>query len=123
MKRSGLTIRFRNIKGGMTKLILKGVIDGHTSPEYQKAIEETVEKGVSGIILDFSDVQYMSSAGVGVLIAATALIEERFSDKGGIVVVNASESIKDVFKILEIHGAFTFVDSQEEAVNFLNMVC
>ena len=51
--------------------------------------------GASELTLDFSKLDYISSAGLRVLLAA----QKMMGDKGGMKVVNANEMIKEVFNV------------------------
>ena len=112
----GLKIKVKNLNDGIRKLLMRGVIDGHTSPTFEKALDDTIEDNVSKIILDFGEVSYMSSSGVGVLISVQSKLDDEFGGSGKMVLMRASDSVKDVFNILEIGGAFDFVKEEKDAV-------
>lgn len=41
-----------------------------TAPQLEKAIEASLAKSPTGIVVDFSDVEFLASAGMGVIVAA-----------------------------------------------------
>lgn len=121
MTRKGLRIRTKTIQKDIKKLITEGVIDGHTCSTFEKALIDTIKKNFIKIILDFTKLNYLSSAGIGVLLAEYAKItDDRPDNRGKIVVINASEGVRDVFKILGIEDSFGFVGSEKEALEILN---
>ena len=71
-----------------------GKIDTNTSPELQKEIVNPQE-GIKNLILDLEDVDYISSAGLRVLLLAN----QNMSKIGEMKVINASENVKGVFEI------------------------
>ncbi len=121
MKSAKLKVKVKPGGDDIRKVVLNGAIDGHTSAMFDEVLQDLIEKGIRKIILDYADVSYMSSAGVGVLISVNQQMEEEFGkDFKGIVILNAIESIKDVFNILEIHETFIFTDNESTAKELLN---
>ena len=49
---------------------VSGVVDMLTSPQLETAIESALEKQPAGVVIDFTDVEFLASAGMGVLVAA-----------------------------------------------------
>lgn len=49
---------------------VSGVVDMLTSPQLETAIDAALEQKPSGIVIDFTDVEFLASAGMGVLVAA-----------------------------------------------------
>ena len=75
-------------------LVLKGRLDMTASP----ALEEVVRKNlpsVSSLTFDFEELDYVSSAGLRVLLMA----EKGMRDRGGILIRNANSLVKTVFKV------------------------
>ena len=90
-----MDIRMENINDSL-KVILNGRIDTTTSP----ALEQELKSGMqqfSELILDFAGVEYISSAGLRVLLSAHKFM----SKKGGLKLINVSD---DISEILEVTG-------------------
>ena len=49
---------------------VSGVVDMLTSPQLETAINRALEKQPAGVVIDFTDVEVLASAGMGVLVAA-----------------------------------------------------
>ena len=60
-------------------LHLHGYLDAHTAPDLENAISRIINKGHSNILVSFKELDYISSAGLGVFMA---FIED-VRDKGG----------------------------------------
>ena len=121
MSGAGLRIKVKKVGDNIRKLILRGVIDGHTAKTLEKAIIDVIENDIRKIILDFMRISYLGSAGVGVIISCTGKMGDRFLDKPSeIVVLNPIDSVKDVFKLLEISDTITMVETEQEAIDKLN---
>lgn len=66
--------------------------------------------------IDLSEVRYMNSSGIGVLITLLT----KFRNKGGeIVLINPSEQIKKLLIITKLNAIFNIVASEKEALSKL----
>ena len=75
---------------------LEGRIDTTTAPELEKAINNEGE-ALKSLVLDFKGVDYISSAGLRVLLSA----QKKMNVQGSMELINVSE---DVMDILEMTG-------------------
>lgn len=81
----------RIAEGGALTLVLTGRLDTTTAPRLDAALE--VLDGVSALTLDFSALEYLSSAGLRVLLSAHKRM------KGRMTVRNVNETIREVFEV------------------------
>lgn len=86
-------------------LHLEGRLDTSTAPELQKAIDGELEGlDQDRLQIDMKQLEYVSSAGLRVLLAAT----KKMRAKGGnLIVENANADIRDVFKITGFDAILT----------------
>ena len=75
-------------------LELSGRLDTTTAPELEAEINSAPD-GVSHLTLGFSGLEYLSSAGLRVLLMA----QKKMASLGGMVVKNVNETIMEVFQI------------------------
>lgn len=75
-------------------LKIEGRIDTVTSPELEGVIKENAQDAQS-ITLDFEAVEYISSAGLRVLLSTHKLM----SGKGGLHVKNVNSAVNDIFDV------------------------
>ena len=54
----------------MAVVSVSGVVDMLTSPQLETAIDGALERQPTGMVIDFTDVEFLASAGMGVLVAA-----------------------------------------------------
>lgn len=71
-----------------------GRIDSNSSPELEKELKNSIE-GVKTLNLDFTNVEYISSAGLRVLLS----MQKIFRAQGKMVIKNVNESVLEVFEI------------------------
>ncbi|MBO6165412.1 MAG: STAS domain-containing protein [Butyrivibrio sp.] len=73
---------------------LSGRLDTTTAPDLEKEVKENIE-GVEKLDFDFSDLAYISSAGLRVLLSAQKIMNKQ----GEMIVKNCSDEIKDIFEV------------------------
>ncbi len=104
------------LPGRIPIIDVDGEIDHYVVPELESKIMAFINEGHASVILDFSDVSYIDSAGVALIILSIQK-SGPLGGKVGLVVTN-----KNVIKILEIVGitklaeAFSLYASVDEAL-------
>ena len=80
--------------GTSLTISLEGRLDTTTAPELEQALKGGMD-AANTLTLDFSKLDYISSAGLRVLLSA----HKAMSKKGGMKVVNANEMVMEVFDV------------------------
>ena len=88
------------IEGASGTLLIEGRLDTTTAPALESKIK-SMEGSIQNLILDFTSLEYVSSAGLRVLLGAQKYLN---SIKGSMVIRNVN---KDIMEVLELTG---FVD-------------
>ena len=73
---------------------LEGRLDTITAPTLEKEINENIQD-IETLILDFSGLEYISSAGLRVLLST----QKKMQKRGAMKVINVSAEIMDVFEM------------------------
>jgi anti-sigma B factor antagonist len=102
----------RNDNGGITVLRLKGYLDAHTAPDLETALQKLIGESRFKIVVNFKDLTYISSAGLGVFMG---FIEEVRSSGGDIKLTNMSAKIYRVFDLLGFPTLFEIRDDESMA--------
>ncbi|MBR6403983.1 MAG: STAS domain-containing protein [Eubacterium sp.] len=84
----------KKLDGKNLSFALSGRLDTTTAPDLEKEVKENIE-GVEKLDFDFSDLAYISSAGLRVLLSAQKIMNKQ----GEMVVKNCSEEIKEIFEV------------------------
>lgn len=84
----------KNIEGGKATFALEGRLDTTTAPELEKELKETMES-IDELVMDLTALEYISSAGLRVLLSAQKVM----SRKGGMKVCNVNETVMEVFEV------------------------
>ena len=77
-----------------TTLIISGRLDTTTAPDLDKTLNEDIE-GTTELVLDFSAVEYVSSAGLRVLLGA----QKKMQKIGGMKLTGVCEEVMEVFEM------------------------
>lgn len=96
--------------------LLGDLIGENRGPELMELANEQVNDGIKLCAIDISDVRFINSSGIGVLI--TILTKFRNVD-GEVVLINPSEQVKKLLIITKLNAIFTIVDTKEEAIQEL----
>ena len=84
----------KNMNGTALEIALEGRLDTMTAPELEAALKESLDEAES-LVLDFSKLEYISSAGLRVLLSA----HKTMSGKGGMKVTHVNEIVREVFEV------------------------
>ena len=79
---------------GVTVIKLDGRLDTTTAPELEKAINDEGD-ALTNLVLDFGGVDYISSAGLRVLLTA----QKKMNAQGSMELRNVSEAVMDIFEM------------------------
>ena len=93
-------------------LRLKGFLDAHTAPNFEQAIQELIEEKRFKIIVSMSDLNYISSAGLGVFMG---FIEEIREKDGDIKLSNMTDKVYKVFDLLGFPALYQIFKEETEA--------
>jgi len=95
-------------------LELSGELDAHTAPQFERFLERIVrEEAKRKLVLDFHHLEYISSAGLGVLMG---LIEEARQSGGDIKLAALPDKIFHVLDLLGFPVVFQIVPTIADAV-------
>ena len=75
-------------------LALSGRLDTTTAPQLEAELEECLA-GVTDLFFDFAELEYISSAGLRVLLIA----QKKMNKQGDMVIRNVSEMIQEIFEV------------------------
>ena len=80
--------------GTKTIFKLEGKLDTITAPELEKELEDSLD-GVEELIFDFTGIEYISSAGLRVILNT----QKQMLEQGEMELVGVNEIIMDIFEV------------------------
>lgn len=106
-----IQIEEENEEKSLIALNVQGELDSTSFLDFYDYIINKLNKGYSLFILDFSQLKYLSSAGISVLLRVKNKLEERNSF---IIFYNLKTEIQDLFHFLGFHKSFLVANNTDE---------
>ncbi|WP_109832478.1 STAS domain-containing protein [Reichenbachiella versicolor] len=97
---------------GVYELSVHGEIDASSSIYLETALKEAMQQSKK-ILIDMSELEYISSAGLGVFMS---ILQDLENEEIQMVLFNMSEKVIDVFEILGLNLLMNIQPSKEEAL-------
>jgi anti-anti-sigma factor len=86
--------------------------------EFEKAVEEVMESGVNRVVLEMSSLSYVSSAGIGAMMALARKLVQRGGD---LVLLNPTQKVYTILDGLGFTKIFKIAKTEEEALAKLKL--
>lgn len=83
-------------EGGIMVLLVKGRLDSNTSNDLEKRLFDLIQRGEKRFVLDFKELDYISSAGLRVLVKS---VKELKQSDGKLCICSVKDYIKEVFDL------------------------
>ena len=93
---------------------MSGRIDSHSAPKLSAALQAVMDRKRYKIVFDMTDVDFLSSAGIWVLVEAQKRCKKY--NRGGLIVVNIDDRIKDSLRLVGLANYFPSFDDLTAAV-------
>jgi anti-sigma B factor antagonist len=98
-------------------ITLKGDLIGENNgPELVNIVNDHLHDNIHRCAVDLSEVRYMNSSGIGVLIT---LLTKFRNQEGEMILIKPSEKIEKLLLITKLNNIFSIVDRKEEAIELL----
>ncbi len=94
----------KKVENETTRFMLEGQLDTTTAPVLEAALKESLT-GVTALELDLAQLQYISSAGLRVLLATQKIMNQQ----GSMKVMNVSETIMEIFEVTGFSDILTII--------------
>jgi anti-sigma B factor antagonist len=103
-----------NLENNILVLKLRGRLDTNASMEFEQQVEEAIKFSKKNMLLDFSELEYICSSGLRVIIQTAKKLK---SFQGELVLCCMEDYIKEVFEISGFDAFLEICSSKEEAIN------
>ena len=84
----------KNLNGTELTITIAGRLDTTTAPQLEAEFKQSIN-GVEKLVLDFANLEYLSSAGLRVLLA----VQKVMNKQGEMVIRNVNETINEIFEV------------------------
>jgi anti-sigma B factor antagonist len=100
-------------KGNVSVIYLNGYLDAHTAPQLENNFTELIDNSKYKIVVNFKDLNYISSAGLGVFMAYIEKIRE---NEGDIKLSGMNDKVFNIFDLLGFPLLYEIFKSEDEAI-------
>ncbi len=84
----------KNLNGTELTVTLTGRLDTTTAPQLEAEFKASIT-GIEKLVLDFAALEYLSSAGLRVLLAAQKVMNKQ----GEMIIRNVNDTVRDIFDV------------------------
>jgi anti-anti-sigma factor len=102
-----------NERGSVVIMQVKGRLDATTAAQFEKECDAWMERGFTAIIADLEQLEYVSSAGLRVILSAAKKLKSR---NGQIKICNISGLVREVFALSGFTNILAIYPTVEEAL-------
>jgi anti-sigma B factor antagonist len=92
---------------------LRGRLDSNTSQRLEEKLFQAISDGSKRMIVDFKDIDYISSAGLRVILKAFKALQR---EDGRIILCSMKKFVRDIFKVTGIDSFVPIVDTLDDAL-------
>ncbi|NEP13473.1 MAG: STAS domain-containing protein [Symploca sp. SIO2C1] len=91
-----------------------GILDGTKAGQFRQEITKLVESNVDIVLIDFADVTFMDSSGLGALVLALKTVR---AAGGKLFICSVNDQIRMLFELTSMDRVFEIFDTREEFDN------
>ena len=84
----------KNLNGTELTITIAGRLDTTTAPQLEAEFKQSIN-GVEKLVLDFAALEYLSSAGLRVLLGA----QKTMNKQGEMIIKNVNDTINEIFEV------------------------
>ena len=103
-------------KGDIIVMRVKGRLDAASSPQLEQTINSIIDGGHFKLVLNFSDVEYLSSAGMRLMLAISKKLQNL---EGKVVACSLSDDVMEVIKMAGFNQVIEFYPNEQESLSHL----
>ncbi len=99
-------------KGDVIVVRIQGRLDAASSPQLEKQVNSIIDTGHFKIILNFEQVDYLSSAGMRLMLGVSKRLNKL---EGKVIACNLNEEVMEVIKMAGFNQVLEMYPSEEES--------
>jgi anti-sigma B factor antagonist len=113
MPKSNVTISVRNVNPSTSVFDIDGEVTGFAEEVLMDAYTRASMHGAKNIALNFTDLDYMNSSGIGLLVTLLVRVQRQ---KQKLLAFGLSEHYKQIFELTRLNEAIGIYETEQEAV-------
>ncbi len=108
-----IKIDLRPKGNNITLVVLRGEIGTETVNQLKDKMEAIVNEGKNRLVMDFGDVSYLNSMGLGVIAGTLKRVKK---ENGDLKLLNLSPAVRELLELTRLTKVFEIFDSEESAL-------
>lgn len=84
----------KNLNGSELTVVITGRLDTTTAPQLEAELKQSFSS-IERLVLDFTSLEYISSAGLRVLLAAQKVMNKQ----GEMIIKNVNDTVNEIFEV------------------------
>ena len=105
------------VENGVINIAIKGRLDAATSPAAEDSINKIMEGDENRLLFDFSDLEYLSSGGLRVILGASKEIRRR---EGKVALCCLNQYVNEIFEVSGFSAMIPIKDTVDEGLKELS---
>ena len=94
-------------------IAVRGEVHVSTAPEFSERLNEAIATGKTGVVIDMTDVEFIDSTGLSVLLNALRRVTRQ---QGQLALAVSNPTVLRLFEITRLDSTFDIAPSREEAI-------
>lgn len=104
------------VENGIIKIAIKGRLDAATSPVAEESIRKILEGNENRLLFDFSNLEYLSSGGLRVILGASKEMRRR---DGKVALCCLNQYVNEIFEVSGFSAMIPIKDTREDGLKEL----
>ncbi|MEO7994513.1 MAG: STAS domain-containing protein [bacterium] len=92
---------------------IKGELDAKAAPDLKDALTDKITGGQHRVLVNLSDISYLDSAGLGVLVSGLKFATRQ---NGDLRMWGLQDEVKNIFQLTRLNKVFQIFDTEEQAM-------
>ena len=95
-------------------IAVRGEVHVSTAPEFSERLNEAIATGKTGVVIDMTEVEFIDSTGLSVLLNALRRVTRQ---QGSLALVVSNPTVLRLFEITRLDSTFDIAPTREEAIS------
>lgn len=108
-----MEIKYRTEKGNVLVVDVEGDLDARVAADLKEGLNGKIDDGNSWLLINLTEVPYMDSAGLGVLVSG---LKNTNRKSGDLRVYGLQPDVKNIFELTRLNKVFQIFDNEETAL-------
>jgi anti-anti-sigma factor len=114
----GIEVKYEELENGIVLLRISGNLDSSSAEDLEEMLERIYNYGITKIVVDLSNVSYISSGGWGIFTGRVKTLRE---GRGDVVLVGMSPEVYDIYELLGFRDVIMHFQTVDEGIEYISL--